>query len=136
MARKLCNVCDTRRPSANCSGMCEPCFEEGSWENEHNDNDHEGEAAGTDVTEGCWICHPELNLAKRPARVGHTNTATKGPHRSHKACGHPLTPAARAACRKAGGPRTTEEWKEIHVTERHLQHTVVENARTAGCPFC
>ena len=30
---------------------------------------------------------------------------TPGTHRSHKACGHDLTPKARAACRKAGGPK-------------------------------
>jgi hypothetical protein len=43
MARKLCNICNTR-PVDRMAGIpdaCVPCYEEGGWENSHQDNAHE-----------------------------------------------------------------------------------------------
>lgn len=125
MTAKLCIVCNTRRPSRNngrdFADMCGACYQESGWENTHSDGNHDGiqavienkgidglspaDASELPHMDGCWICHPELNLATRPAKTGHTNTATKGVHRSHAACAHPRTPKDRAACRKAGGPK-------------------------------
>jgi hypothetical protein len=44
MARKLCNICNTRPvdSAAGISGACVPCYEEGGWENAHQDNNHNG----------------------------------------------------------------------------------------------
>jgi hypothetical protein len=109
MAAKMCNMNCGRRAytgtgagvdtAARGSELCNLCYTEGGWENEHQDYGHE-----TNDVDGCWMCHPELNLATRPVRTGHTNTVAKT-HRSHAACDHPVTPKARAACRKAGGPK-------------------------------
>lgn len=83
---KICNVCKTRRAGndAGLSDMCQPCADEGGWENAHGDNDHAGItaklAAGEELddvekTEAsiwmpkCWICHPELNKAQRAPRT-------------------------------------------------------------------
>ncbi len=116
MSVKLCTVCNTRRqytgshPSLDIaprySEMCNACYTEGSWENEHNDGDHGPDG---DEPHDCWICFPELNLATRPVRKGHTNTVAHS-HTSHDACyaanAHAKTPKGRAACRAAGGPKT------------------------------
>ncbi len=67
--------------SKDFSDQCHPCYEEGGWENSHSDGGHatilSNNAAGITLTEeqraeidGCWICFPQLNLAKRPAREG------------------------------------------------------------------
>lgn len=82
----ICNVCDKRRASKNSNGMCEPCYEEGGWENTHDDANHAEiaeiiEHAGHDQLNesdkaevvnmaACWICHPELNRAQQPLRGG------------------------------------------------------------------
>lgn len=44
MARKLCNICNTRPVdrAAGVSDMCVPCSEEGGWENTHQDRNHDG----------------------------------------------------------------------------------------------
>jgi hypothetical protein len=107
MVRKLCNICNIRNqytgpgdePAPRLSEMCNPCYTEGGWENTHSDYDHEGDA-DDDEKAGCWICFPELNLAKTTTKkTGHKNTVAKT-HTSHAGHGHPVTPAARAACRK------------------------------------
>jgi hypothetical protein len=71
-----CNVCEKRRAMKGTNGQCEPCFEEGGWENTHNDAGHADfdlakltEKQAEEVF-GCWICYPELNKAKRPVREG------------------------------------------------------------------
>lgn len=67
-----CSICQKRPVGsgqgsdpkhAKSMGYCAPCLEEAEWENTHNDYDHEGANAGTEETEGCWVCHPELNRA-------------------------------------------------------------------------
>lgn len=95
-ANKTCSICSLRpvaslqnRNEAGMSGdmdYCVPCFDEAGWENSHSDDDHEGfesltvrqssfrtkaelEAWKADLREtvkACWVCTPELNLAKRP----------------------------------------------------------------------
>lgn len=116
MTKKLCDICGIRNAVSTSvnngtDGMCVPCYDEAGWENTHSDGAHDDIAAGTYENvdeavymESCWICHPELNKAKAPAKVGHTNTIAKSYH-SHATCKHPVTPKARAACRKAGGPK-------------------------------
>lgn len=107
MARKLCTICNTRTqytgpgddPAPRLSESCNPCYTEGGWENTHSDENHEG---GQGDTDGCWICHPELNLAQKVTtrRTGHTNTVAKT-RNSHAGHGHLHTPADRATCRKS-----------------------------------
>jgi hypothetical protein len=62
--------------SKDFSDQCLPCYEEGGWENSHSDAGHDDlnlakltEEQAAEV-HGCWICYPELNQAKRPARQG------------------------------------------------------------------
>lgn len=109
MARKLCDICNTRtaytgsgaglEEAPRASDLCNFCFTEGGWENTHSDEGHDLDMVDT-TDNDCWICHPELNPARKPVRKGHTNTATKSNH-SHAGCSHPATPKNRAACRKA-----------------------------------
>lgn len=105
MSRKICNVCEIRTiytgtgvgvdEAPRCSEMCNLCYTEGGWENAHEDEGHQDD--GDDF---CWFCHPELNLAKRPARKGHTNTVAKT-NTSHAGHNHPATPKYRGMCRKS-----------------------------------
>jgi hypothetical protein len=113
MARKMCTDCNTRRatPESPEGRLCAPCLHYAGWENEHSDYGHDEDATETGTSDDahgkrvddCPVCHPELDPRNAPARTGHRNTA---PHswNSHAACEHFRTPAARAACRKAGGP--------------------------------
>lgn len=114
MAAKLCNVCNIRRvytgskgteTAAHGSDMCNYCYEEGSWENSHNDEGHDEPTIATpELTDGCWICHPELNLAQKPVHKGQhgpQGSFTRRPQLNHKGHNHPQTPAARRACKTA-----------------------------------
>lgn len=79
----LCNICGKRRnytgpgdKAPRASDMCNPCFEEGGWENTHSDAAH-SEIDLENLTEeqalevrGCWICYPELNLAQAEPKTG------------------------------------------------------------------
>lgn len=81
-----CGICGKRRnytgpgeKAPRLSEMCNPCFAEGGWENTHSDANHEAilatpEADRTpeqlDEIDGCWICYPELNLAKAEPKAG------------------------------------------------------------------
>lgn len=86
----------------------------------HSDGAHDEYAAGTYVPEttemaieiidqmkGCWVCHPELNLAQKPytprkasQATGTRNQGVRRPQLNHKAqCLHPQTPEARKACK-------------------------------------
>jgi hypothetical protein len=145
MAAK-CNVCNIRRPQTGSKGsetsphndMCNYCFEEGGQENTHSDQGHDDIAAGAftldntsfstqeeldkfldaerDVMATCWICHPELNLAQKPAKAGNTGPKTQGtrrPQLNHKGHSHPGTPAARRACKALFWAQSTvkaEQW--------------------------
>lgn len=42
MAKKICNICNIRPVDrmAAIPDACVPCYEEGSWENQHQDSDH------------------------------------------------------------------------------------------------
>lgn len=108
MAAKLCNICNKRRPytgskgtetAAHGSEMCNYCYEEGGWENTHQDEEHADGALG----DGCWICHPELNLAQTShmASTGPKKQGARRPQLNHKGHSHPQTPAARRECKKA-----------------------------------
>lgn len=118
MARKVCAACNTRTvgtgpgtdpESAKGVGVCTTCYELAGWENTHSDSGHE-DPEGSDSLDlanemdACWVCHPELNLAKdhtpAKAKAGHTSPRrTQLNHRTQ--CTHPQTPAARRACREA-----------------------------------
>jgi hypothetical protein len=105
MARKTCWDCKTRPVSNNArADLCDVCLEYADHENTHTDDDHEGgnETPGY-LMKDCMVCHPELD--NRNPKIGHTNTVAKS-RTSHAGCDHPLTPKARAACRKA---RTTRD---------------------------
>lgn len=106
MARKLCTCCNVRAeytgggddPAPRSSHMCNPCYTEGGYENMHNDEGHTTE----EPKKGCWICHPELNLAQatyvKQTREGHHSP--RRPQINHRACDHAQTPLARRTCRK------------------------------------
>jgi hypothetical protein len=129
---RKCEICNTRPVGneAKAEGFkyCDPCYTEANWENTHSDYGHDDidtyslenttfkvqaevdrYISDTKVEmASCWICHPELNeaTAAYTPRTGTPRTdAANTPHRSHAACNHPATPKARAACRKAGGPK-------------------------------
>jgi hypothetical protein len=95
MAAKKCNSCKTRRVSSeNMAELCDPCYEYGAWENQHNDDNHEG---GENLTDACQVCH-----GTDPAEIapkGHSNGIAKS-HTSHAGCKHEKTKSARAKCRK------------------------------------
>jgi hypothetical protein len=88
MAAKTCPICQNRKmysgkgpgvdEAARLSEMCNFCYTEGGWENTHNDNGHEDANSGEPEMAGCWICHPELNLATRPARNAGAGTSRSG----------------------------------------------------------
>lgn len=137
MAAIICNVCNLRRAKTGSKGteisphtdMCNYCFEEGGYENQHSDHNHDGVAQmvkdGSDLPqwakdeqdfmETCWMCHPELNLAKKPAQAS-TGPRKQGIRRAqlnHKGHSHPQTPAARRACKAlfwAQSAVKTEQW--------------------------
>jgi len=107
MARKMCSD-ECGRPAANNvadNGLCHPCNDYAEWENTHSDDGHGTEFEGSNDTDGCPVCHPELDPRNAPVRAGHMNTIAKT-RRSHAGCAHVVTPKARAACRKAGGPKS------------------------------
>lgn len=112
MARKLCVYCEIRTQNTGpgedmaprLSESCNTCYTKGGWENTHNDEGHEDDGADLSLSDGCWICHPELDLTATTRKAGHTNTVARS-HLSHAGCDHTRTPKARAACRKSGGPK-------------------------------
>lgn len=127
MARKLCNICNTRKVTTangpSFKDMCDPCYEEGGWENTHSDGNHDDIAAGTlkfeettfktkeafntwlaEEREGCWICYPELNLAQKPAKAAGAKKVQgfRRTQLNHKdMCTHAQTPKARRTCKEA-----------------------------------
>lgn len=99
-----CNYEDPEFAEQN--GWCGPCADEGQMDISHL-NGHES------ISEDeCWYCHPELDARLAPVKIktGHTNTATKGPHRSHAGCKHARTTQGRAACRKANHWEDGKGW--------------------------
>ncbi len=124
MAAKMCNICNKRRvytgtglnvePAPVAWDGCNLCYTEGGYENQHSDSNHDGiikngpqndyeKSELADFMPGCWICHPELNLAQKPQRAG-TGPKTQGTRRpqfNHKGHTHPQSPAARRACKNA-----------------------------------
>jgi hypothetical protein len=86
VAKNLCPICGLRKKYSGAangevaprlSDMCNPCYAEGGWENSHSDSNHDAilETPVADRTpeqlaeiEGCWICFPDLNLAKFTVR--------------------------------------------------------------------
>lgn len=96
MARKMCNSCQTRPAgSNNMAELCEACYDYAGWENQHQDDNHEG---GENLTDECLVCHG-TDPAEIPVKKGHSNGIKKS-HTSHAACKHESTKAARAKCRK------------------------------------
>jgi hypothetical protein len=89
MARKVCEICSTRpvgsgKGDQDATGaFCNPCYTESGWENTHNDHGHDGileklankkrltanQKAEQDHMTDCWICHEELNEAKKAYTV-------------------------------------------------------------------
>lgn len=144
MASTKCNVCNIRNAKTGSKGtetsphndMCNYCFEEGGMENQHSDHNHDYILAeltkgdGADLNEhqqeeaasfmpACWICHPELNLAKLPGKKASTGTKKQGdrrPQLNHLGHQHPQTPAARRACKAlfwaTYGTPTAQEFAE------------------------
>lgn len=102
MNAKICWDCKIRPISKTArADLCDICLEYADHENTHTDDDHEGgnEAVGY-LIKDCMVCHPELDNRYGTPKTGHTNTVAKT-RGSHAGCTHPVTPKARAACRKA-----------------------------------
>lgn len=99
---RTCCVCGTRLSARNCdprngsSDLCDTCFEQAGFENDHMDGNHE---PGTERR--CPICDPSI-VPNAEHQAGHHNTAAHS-HTSHAACyehgRHAATPAGRAWCR-------------------------------------
>lgn len=144
MATK-CGICNLRNAKTGSKGtetsphndMCNYCFEEGGFENAHSDNNHDAiqaiieQQGPTGLSEneaeearvfmpGCWICHPELNLAQqvptKKATPAKKEQGFRRPQLNHKGHSHPQTPAARRACKAlfwgTYGTPTAEEFGE------------------------
>jgi hypothetical protein len=120
MARKLCIVCCIRKGTTangkDFSDQCDPCHQEAGWENTHSDGDHDNILAKREALsdsglspkeqeeiDGCWICFPELNLAKKPAKAVAAKKVQgdRRPQLNHKGHAHPQTPKARRTCKAA-----------------------------------
>jgi hypothetical protein len=99
-----CTDCGFRPQDRSVLGpkLCTVCLDYADMENVHQDfgNDHNDDYP----TAKCPVCHPELDrrYVRRTRTV--TGPIAQTAHRSHKGCGHPLTPAHRALCRANGGP--------------------------------
>ena len=118
---RKCSICSIRSigsgkgddaDHARQMGYCNPCLTLAEHENRHSDTGHDDAgcvAMGWDTQAGvdrCWVCHPELDMTSTEVRTGTPRTdAANTAHRSHAGCDHEVTPKARAACRKAGGPK-------------------------------
>lgn len=100
----ICTDCGVRKidraTQGHDSAFCTPCFDFAGWENTHSDFDHENLTPEDPEREGCPVCDPSLDPRNVTIRKGHTNTVAKT-RTSHAGHDHPVTPAARAACRKA-----------------------------------
>lgn len=153
MARKVCTVCGIRKGTTangkDFADMCDPCYQEAGWENTHSDGDHDNINAGNVVygmtthkteeafqawlkeeREGCWICFPELNLAKKSAKAQPT-TKKQGfrhPQLNHKGHAHPQTPKARRECKAAFWAQTT---MNSYSTDQLVQAMVAWDAKQA-----
>lgn len=96
MAAKKCNSCQTRPVgSNNMAELCEACYDYAGWENQHQDDNHDG---GENLDPNCLVCHG-TDPAEVPIKKGHSNGIKKS-HTSHAGCKHESTKAARAKCRK------------------------------------
>jgi len=70
MSAKRCEICE-KRPAMTAAAMmakfgtvfpyCDPCMTFAEMENVHSDDGHGTDAEGSNDTDGCWICHPELD---------------------------------------------------------------------------
>jgi hypothetical protein len=114
MARKLCIICGIRKGTTangkDFSDQCDPCHQEAGWENTHSDGNHGAfdledlTAKQAEEVDGCWICFPELNLAKKPAKAIGAKKAQgfRRTQLNHKdMCTHAQTPKARKTCKEA-----------------------------------
>lgn len=87
MAAKTCPICKDRPmytgkgagvdEAPRLSEMCNFCFTEGGWENEHQDGGH-GDGADDPSPHDCWICFPNLNLAKKGRHSAGAGTSRAG----------------------------------------------------------
>lgn len=101
-----CTDCGRKLTSSNRSttnrDMCEPCFEYAGWENQHNDDDHDGSDDRFDPC--CPVCLGNAPTADEPTTRNNSGTTDKT-WSSHAGHDHPATSKARAACRKARNER-------------------------------
>jgi hypothetical protein len=88
--KRTCTVCGVRLTArnnnpANNSDLCDTCFEQAGWENDHQDGNHK---PGSEM-DRCPMCNPDI-----------VPTHSDRSWFSHAGCDHPSTKAARAACRR------------------------------------
>lgn len=100
-----CTDCQIRPIDRSVNGpeLCTMCLNYADIEVSHFDN--EDDVAHSDhglTADNCPVCNTEIGNKRYTKRTGHTNTVAKS-RTSHAGCYHTRTPAARAACRKAGG---------------------------------
>jgi hypothetical protein len=160
MARKLCIICGIRKGTMvngkDFADQCGPCHEEGGWENTHSDGSHDTitkeRAEGVVHTgweldeyngsmQSCWICKPELNLAKKPAKAKAAKKVQgfRRTQLNHKEmCTHAQTPKARRTCKNAFWAGVQAMVTEGKLTEdqawEHCIKALVKPAQTEAKP--
>lgn len=105
-----CIDCHLRPIDNSVSGprLCTTCLEYADIEVMHMDyDDDERHSYGGIKRDGtdCPVCWPEFDKRYTKKTATTRVDQAKTTHRSHAGCGHATTPAARAICRKAGGPK-------------------------------
>ena len=105
----MCTDCKRRPQDMTTVGpeLCEVCLEYADHEIMHMDHEdpHAPDVAWT-TADRCMICTPELDIryadvTKPEPKPATAHVSTGRQNTSHINHGHPLTPKARAACRKA-----------------------------------
>lgn len=119
----------TRKVTEN--DMCGPHNEEGLWENTHSDENHAanveamGPSASAKLTEGCWICHPELNEAEMEEGtifIKPTRQSKAGMVILAKGTYHHKSQLVRKAIEEAGGTVTKLQTTKGGVTVLKAQY--------------
>lgn len=106
----MCTDCGLRPIDRSVTGplLCGVCLDYADHDVTHMDNTADEAHADMGTTDQtCPVCNPEMDERYKPIVKKTRNVVApvkQTTHRSHKGCGHVLTPAARAVCRANGGP--------------------------------
>lgn len=108
--RGSCTDCQLRPIDNSVSGprLCTVCLRFADIEVMHFDcpDEEAHEYFGFKDATKCPYCTPALDPRYTIKTRKVNGPVAQTAHRSHRGCNHACTPADRAACRKAGGPKT------------------------------